>query len=73
MVRCKFACISKREYRGWRNHSTLFEYEFTAVTGGSEDNSKFFAATPSGVLKVSTVTDGSFEVGKEYFLDLSLA
>lgn len=73
MVRCKFVCASKREYTGWGAHRRLFEYEFHVVVGGSEDNSKFFAATPAGSLKVSTVTDGSFEVGKEYHVDLSEA
>jgi hypothetical protein len=73
MTRCKFVCTSKREYQGWGGHARLYEYEFNAVTGGSDDNQKFFAATPAGSLKVSTVTDGTFEVGKEYFLDLHVA
>lgn len=72
MTRCKFTCTSKREHKHWdRAKPNLYEYEFTAVTSGSNENSQFFAATPSGSLKVSTVLDGSFEVGADYYLDLS--
>lgn len=76
-VRCKFICQSKREYRGWAGQghdAPLYDYEFTAVTDGkSEENKMFFAFTPSGRLNVSTVTDGQFQVGKPYYLDLTLA
>lgn len=72
-VRCKFVCTSKREYRGWdgSTHSRpLYEYEFSAVTSGSKENATFFAYTPAGSLKVSTVTDGRFAVGQEYYVDI---
>lgn len=73
-VRCKFTCISKREYKHWdRAKGNLYEYEFSAVTSGSEENAQFFEATPSGTLKVGTVKDGSFEVGQDYYLDLTPA
>ena len=70
-VRCKFTCTSKREYKHWdRAKPNLYEYEFSAVTSGSDENKQFFEATPSGSLKVATVRDGSFEVGQDYCLDL---
>ena len=69
-VRCKFTCQSKKQYVGWGTNKTLYEYEFTAVTTGSDENKAFFAATPSGSLKVSTVTDDRFIVGAEYYIDL---
>lgn len=73
-VRCKFTCTSKREYKHWdRTKPNLYEYLFTAVASGSEENQKFFAWTPSGEVRVSTVRDGSFEVGQDYYLDLTLA
>ena len=71
-TRCKFACVSKREYVGWTG-KLLYEYEFSAVTGESPENKAFFEATPQGSLKVSTVKVDSFEVGKTYFLDLEAA
>lgn len=76
MVRCKFKCVSKREYRGWdgsTNTRPLYEYRFDVVTSGSEENKQFFSYTPSGSLEVSSVNDGQFEVGKEYYLDLTVA
>ena len=78
VVRCKFTCTSKREYRGWCNgqiNVPQFEYEFAVVTGtgASDEDKRFFAATPSGSLKLSTVLDGSFEVGQTYFVDLQQA
>lgn len=73
-TRCKFCCQSKREYQHWNtNKPNLYEYEFMPVTGGSEENKQFFEATPTGSLKVSTVRDGSFEVGKSYYIDMFLA
>ena len=70
-TRCKFKCVSKREYEGWGKAPVpkFYEYEFQVVTGGSHENDMFFASTPSGSLKVSVVRDDSFDVGKEYYLD----
>lgn len=73
MVRCKFKCKSKREYENWdKAKGNLYEYKFEPVVSGSEENKAFFAATPSGSLEVSCVTDGQFLVGAEYYLDLSI-
>lgn len=73
-TRCKFICVSKREYKDWpASKPNLYEYEFSVVTSGSDENKTFFAYTPNGSLKVSTVKDGTFEVGKEYYMDLFLA
>ncbi len=43
------------------------------VTGGSAENKKFFASTPNGELKVGLHNPNVFEVGKEYYVDISLA
>lgn len=68
-TRCKFKCTSKTE-RTWGSPKTVFEYVFSIVYGDSEENKRFFAATPSGELKIGVVRDGTFEVGKEYYLDI---
>lgn len=73
MVRCKFECITKTERKGWGDTAKVYEYEFMAVTSGSDENKAFFAATPSGSLKVGCVRDDQFEIGKQYYLDISLA
>lgn len=71
-VRCKFRCDSKRTFIS--NNKTLYDYIFSAVYGGSNDasdeNKKFWEWTPSGQFNVSTVKDGQFEPGKEYYLDI---
>lgn len=73
-TRCKFRCVSKREYLGWGpgpKPPTFYEYKFQVVTDDSEENKAFFASTPTGELSISVVRDGTFEVGKAYFIDLS--
>ena len=73
-VRCKFRCDRKTQYKiTYPKEAFAYEYEFSAVTSGSEENKKFWSATPSGTLKISTVNDGTFEVGKEYYLDIEVA
>lgn len=72
-IRCKFLCTSMAKVVGWSGHEFLYSYDFQAVQQGSEENKRFFAATPAGNLKVQTVTSDRFEVGKAYYLDLSLA
>lgn len=70
MVRAKFRCDSVRKYRHWDcKKGFLFEAEFSAVMDNSEDNKKFWEATPSGSIKISTYKEDMFEVGKEYCLD----
>jgi hypothetical protein len=70
-TRCKFECVSVTKRKGWSGHAYLYDAEFLAVTSGSDENKAFFAATPSGSLKVATVVSDVFEVGKSYYLDLS--
>jgi hypothetical protein len=43
------------------------------VTSGSEENKKFFASTPSGELKVGLHNTNAFEVGKEYYVEITPA
>jgi len=72
-TRAKFTCneISKRT--GWGVHKFLYAAKFSAVTGSSEENQTFFAATPSGSIEVSTVREDHFEVGKTYYVDFIAA
>lgn len=71
MVRCKFKCVEKREFIGWMGQSKLYGFKFSPVTDGSEENKTFYAATPGGGLDISTITQDAFEVGKEYYIDLT--
>lgn len=72
MTQCKFVCQSVTKRRHWDQNEKrfLFEAEFTAVSGGSEENRKFFEATPSGSIKIGIYKEDIFEPGKEYYLDM---
>lgn len=70
MVRAKFECTHKvQDVNGWM-------ITFKPVTSGSAENEKFYKYTPSGGLDIGTINDDAadqFEVGKEYYLDISPA
>lgn len=72
MTQCKFVCQSVTKRKHWDRNETrfLFEAEFTAVSSGSEENRKFFEATPSGSIKIGVYREDIFEPGKEYYLDI---
>lgn len=82
MVRCKFTCVSVTKRKAWSGAPSEFVYdaEFQAVAKhdtaktreAAIENEQFWAATPSGSLKVATIRADHFEVGKDYYLDLSL-
>jgi len=68
MTRAKFYCQEKDVPNG---RVMLF-----AVTSGSPENDQFFKLTPSGQLTLQTVNESAiaqFEVGKEYYVDISQA
>lgn len=65
-VRCKFVCSFKE---GQSVH-------FSPVYSGSEENKKFFQATPGGQIAFYTVNESAlnqFEQGKEYYVDFTPA
>lgn len=71
MIRCKFTCQSKREYLQFGS-GPAFDYEFSAITNDkTPENKLFWQYTPSGKLHVATVKDGSFQIGKDYYIDLT--
>lgn len=80
-VRAKFTCNAVRKSQGsaWNQETQkseimmLYEYEFWAVSSGSEENKSFFASTPSGSIKLGATRNDLFEVGKAYYLDFTEA
>lgn len=70
-TRCKFKCQSVTKRLGYVTGGPQFAYdaEFQAVYGDSPENKAFFAATPSGSIKVATVKDDQFVPGHEYYVD----
>lgn len=80
-VRAKFRCSSMTKYESnvWdaehRNTTPgfLYKYEFSAVTGNSEENNSFFASTPTGNISMSAIRDDLFVPGQYYYLDFTAA
>jgi hypothetical protein len=69
-VRCKVVCNNKTQYGISEN------IQFSPVYSGSEENKKFFSATPGGNFSFYTVNKEAadqFEMGKEYYFDISPA
>lgn len=80
MIRCKFKCneITKK-WNGWHANENgtkgrnEYDYKFSPVVEGSEENKKFFAYTPCGSFNVQTILIDAFVPGKEYYIDISEA
>lgn len=61
--------------------TTVDEYSGTlvvlnAVTSGSEENERFFKATPNGMIELFIKNDIAaerFSIGREYYIDISPA
>lgn len=50
--------------------------QLSPVIGGSAENDKFYKYTPGGQLTLSTINEEAikqFEMGKEYYVDISPA
>ena len=73
-TRCKYSCHEVTKRKHWdKAKGHIFTAKFSPVMDGSEENKKFYAATPSGSLEVGTYQQDIFEVGKDYFIDISEA
>jgi hypothetical protein len=75
MVRAKFKCESVSPTIN-DSEEGLANIKLSAVIDGSEENKEFFRWTPSGQLILSCVNPNvnkQFEVGKEYYIDISPA
>jgi hypothetical protein len=72
-VRCKFRCDKLTKMKGWVGREFIYEYEFAAVSSGSPENEAFYAASPGGHFKVYGVVADHFEVGQEYYFDITPA
>ena len=74
ITRCKYVCQAVTKRQHWsRKELFLYEASFSIVADGSEENKKFFEATPSGNLNIGTYKEDLFLPGKSYYLDISEA
>ena len=80
MVRAKFSvnAITNRQGSKYNETTKLYDpcvvstIELWPVCGGSEENKKFFASTPSGKIELGCCNQEAvkmFELSKEYFID----
>ena len=75
-VRAKFKVESITRKRGWGDIKEVHDVDLTPVCSGSEENKKFFAATPSGSIRLTCANAAAtdqFELGKEYYVDFTPA
>ena len=73
-VRAKFKCNSVEKRAKWNSsNSFIYDAKFTAVTDNSEENKKFFEATPNGNITLGTLRDDFFQPGIEYYIDITEA
>jgi hypothetical protein len=71
-VRLKFECESNDRVEGGAGREVVLR----AVTGGSEENKRFWRYTPAGELRFTTEVErslGLFEPGVEYVVDIRRA
>jgi hypothetical protein len=77
MVRCKFRCHYKDEYKDANTGEVISAtIKMSPVYGDSEENKNFFKYTPGGELNFYTVNPtaaAQIEQGKEYYIDITLA
>lgn len=84
-IRAKFKCatitrshmsvnVPKEEspngYKVKEVHTVEFQ---VAGDYGSAENKRFYASSPSGSIKLTTVHEGLFDIGKEYYVDFTEA
>ena len=67
-VRAKFICQERTELPGDR-----WNVKLTPVTANSDEDRKFWNATPFGVMELNSITAdaaATFEPGKSYYFDI---
>lgn len=74
-VRAKFVVNSITISKHWeKDKGNISTIKLSPVTGGSEENKQFYAATPSGTIELGTLNQQAtdqFELGAEYYVDFS--
>ena len=78
MVRAKFVvqAITVRKHWQPEKGEYISEIELSAVTGGSDENKAFFAATPSGSIKLGVLNEAAvkqFTPGQAFYVDFTPA
>jgi hypothetical protein len=69
----KFKCTEVNKRVGWGENPFVYDAKLSPVIGDSEENKKFYAASPGGQIVLTTIKDGHFEVGNEYYVKFEAA
>lgn len=75
-VRAKFRVQSITETKHWESaKGNLFTIQMNPVSSGSDENKRFFEATPSGEIKMAVQNEVGkrFPVGAEFYVDFTPA
>ncbi|HEY1035545.1 MAG TPA: hypothetical protein VGE09_11250 [Pseudoxanthomonas sp.] len=75
-VRAKFKVESITRQRGWNGNKEVHTVKLSPVTGGSDENQKFYAATPGGSIDLAVVSEDvgrQFDIGAEFYVDFTPA
>lgn len=75
-VRAKFLVHSITRQKGWGGYAEVQTIKLAPVTATSEEDKKFFAATPTGQIELGVVTPEAgnyFKLGQAYYVDFTEA
>jgi hypothetical protein len=76
-VRAKFTVQSVTYRKHWQDPSKrIGTVELSVVSGGSDEDKAFFAATPGGSIKLDTVNEAAIDalpLGKTFYVDFTPA
>lgn len=77
ITRCKFRCDVVSKQKSWDpKHEFLYSVTMGPVYGNGDpnhENSKFWSASPAGKFELTCIHADLFEVGQEYYLDITPA
>jgi hypothetical protein len=76
-VRAKFKVDSITRTKHWdKSKGEIQTIKLSPVSSGSQENTSFYAATPSGQISLDTLNEEAgrqFELGVEYYIDFTKA
>lgn len=72
-TRCKFTCTSVQKNQAQGVKEVTHGANLEVVYGGSDENKKFYATTPTGNLSLNGMKEQPFVQGKQYYLDITEA
>jgi hypothetical protein len=70
----KVSAITKRQ--GWGGNAWVYDITLNPVVGDSEENKKFYSATPGGEIRLATVNESvanELQPGLEYYVTFDKA